>query len=1014
MLITTSGKARLPKSMRLPIFIMSCALLLAFPLAAPAAGPSPAPQTPGDAYQLPARPTAPGAPVIYEHSGEAGPDETFFMVGDRLTTGTTLSAWGASADNVSGQEWKPRAQFLKDGYLAATMPEKAADGPFVVWAKNAAGWSAPRVLNAPEPWWCGPDRAWAGSRVRIYGRNLARRPDFSRAFVYLCQAGKSGLWVEVAKAGKYEVTIDLPDPLAPGDYQLWVHAGAGGELGWGGPVKLKVTEPRNKKSSSPLLTELKPAASGAEIQRAMDDLAARGGGTLRLFPGTFVFSGTLRVPARVSLVGAGRESTALQLIHDPKASFARINSSGWNQAPGGIQNAGDTIEYAIDVPKAGEWTVWLRYATDMKAWGQSGVSGNHTLSVDNNAPVPLMNLDNTGGWGTFKWSKTATMNLKAGQHKLVWKNVKGGGIGLDAFVFALDPAYVPKQAPPPTSGPSLIVLQGEDCARFATKEGKLPGGNHAALWLAGDGASACNLTVLGNAQVNHGVYIGSPQPNTWVSDCALDHVRIADCDGKQGENCGVYVRYASHACIEGNELWGRAPLFISGARQCQFTGNRLVSVTRYGGNAEAAILGRTEPIEECIIEGNTIASPPGALAGGPTARRLLWFSTGHGSVSHNFISNNGVEKPNGPGAVVGAGQARFGGVAGTDQNVGEMILFEGNHRTAYFGPLSGAGEGSVTLPKTIPPTPEARLGNVKREQLAHDAAGRETPFWPPDVDDGSDEPPLSEYYVTVMSGCGQGQTRRVVRREGETLLLDRPWSVAPRADSVVAVGTAFYRNLIVGNYAADGMTGIQLWISCMENVVAGNTIARQRRPALFLYANGTTLASSMPRTWNRGVSPLFWNLCEGNRSDECSAGALVTSGDSPNLPVEFPRALGNVLRHNSFIRSRTDGVILNSRKAQQGVQDSAASIMGTIVEFNVVRDAQVGYHAGGNCDGVVFRRDHAYFWYPVSNSPEPPEAFRVDGEKATVAQELNNVEGISGDGLRPNRPRPQPTPRSKR
>ena len=28
--------------------------------------------------------------------------------------------------------------------------------------------------------------------------------------------------------------------------------------------------------------------------------------------------------------------------------------------------------------------------------------------------------------------------------------------------------------------------------------------------------------------------------------------------------------------------------------------------------------------------------------------------------------------------VVGAGQARFGGVAGTDQNVGEMILFEGN------------------------------------------------------------------------------------------------------------------------------------------------------------------------------------------------------------------------------------------------------------------------------------------------------------------------------------------------
>ena len=980
------------------------------------AGPNPAPQTPGESYRLPARPTASAAPVIYEHSGEAGPDETFFMVGDRLTTATVLSAWGASADNPDGQEWKPRTQFLTGGYLAATMPEKAADGPFVVWAKNAAGWSAPRVLNAPEPWWCGPDRAAAGSSVRIFGRNLARRPDFAQAFVYVCQTGKPGVWAKIIKAGKYDVTFELPEKLALGEYQVWVHAGAGGEYGWGGPVKLVVTEPANKNNkptsfakSGGVSIELKPTASGADIQKAMDDLSARGGGIVRLPAGQFTFGGTLLVPANVTLSGTGREATTLQLTYDPAASFARINSSGWNQAPGGIQNIGDTIEYPLDVPRSGVWAVWLRYATDMKAWGRSGVSGYHTLAVDGGAPVALMNLDNTGGWGTFRWSKTATLKLEAGRHKITWKNAKGGGVGLDAFCFALDPAFVPSQNPPPKTGEGVIVLQGEDCARFVTKEGKLPSGNRAALWLAGDGATLSNLTVLGTAQVNYGVYIGSPQPGTWVNDCELRGVRIADCDGKQGENCGVYVHYARGGRIWGNELWGRAPLFISGARQCEFGRNRLVSVTRFGGNAEAAILGRTETIEECIVEGNLIASPPGGLAGGPTARRLLWFSTGHGSVSHNWIAGNGVEPPKGPGAAVGTGQARFGGVAGTDQNVGEMILFEGNHRTAYFGPLAGAGEGSVTLPKTLPPTPEDRLGNVKREQLAHDAAGRETPFWPPDVDDGSDEPPLGEYYVTVMSGCGQGQTRRVFRREGEMLMLDRPWTVAPRAGSVVAVGTAFYRNLIVGNNASDGMTGIQLWISCVENVVAGNTIARQRRPALFLYANGTTLASSMPRTWNRGVSPLFWNLCEGNRAEECSAGALVTSGDSPSLPIEFPRALGNVLRHNSFIRSRNDGVILTSRKSALGVQDSAPSIMGTVVEFNVVRDAMTGYHAGGGCDGVVFRRDHAYFWYPVSNSPEPPMGFKVDDEKAIVVQELNNVEGISGDGLKvsPSAPKGQ-------
>ncbi|MGC8639376.1 MAG: hypothetical protein ACP5XB_05800, partial [Isosphaeraceae bacterium] len=288
--------------------------------------------------------------------------------------------------------------------------------------------------------------------------------------------------------------------------------------------------------------------------------------------------------------------------------------------------------------------------------------------------------------------------------------------------------------------------------------------------------------------------------------------------------------------------------------------NRLVSVTRFGGNAEAAILGRTEPIEECVIEANVVDSPVAALAGGPTARRLLWFSTGHGSITHNFIANNGVENSG------AAGSARFGGVAGTDQNVGEMILFEGNHRTMYFGPLARADSQSVTLPATLPDTPDHRLGSVERKQLAHDAQGHETPFWPPDVDDGSEEPPIGEYYVTIFSGRGQGQTRRVLRRAGQTLRLDQPWTVPPQAGSVVAIGTMFYQNLIVNNNTPDGMTGIQLWISCVENVVAGNTIARQRKPGLYFYANGTTLASSMPRTWNRGISPLFWNVAEGNRT----------------------------------------------------------------------------------------------------------------------------------------------------
>lgn len=951
---------------------------------------------PGNRFEPPARPAAEGAPLIFEHSRAAGPDETFLFVGADLTT--NLSVWGESAQSPTGQEWKPHVQFLTNGLLAATLPQKAQDGLFLVWAKNAHGWSAPVVLNVPQPWWCSPDRAEAGTRVRVFGRNLTRRPDGARALVCLAQPGRPGRWAEVTKAGSYEVQFQLPADLAAGNYQVWVHAGSGGEFGWGEPVTLSVVPAAvgsHSFFSSSEKSTLLPTG-GTEIQAALTALAARGGGTVRLPAGTFTVATTLQIPTGVRLTGAGRELTRLQFVNDPAVPLPRLGGGGWNQAPGAIHTPGDTMEYQLEVPATGTWTVWLRYATDMAPWKQPGVSDRHTLTVDGGEGVWLRNLENTGSFGAFKWAQSAELKLTAGHHTLVWKNVKGGGISIDAFAFALDAKFVPTQNPPPVNGPQVVVLQGEDCSRFATKDGNLPGGDRAAVWLAGAGASIADLTILGDARLNIGVAIRAPQPLAWQEGNRVERVRVADCDGKQAENCGVHVHNAERAIISDCELFGRAPLFLSGARHSTFSGNRLVPVTRFGGNAEAVILGRCEPIEECIVERNLIASPPGAEAGGGTGRRLLWFSTGHGSIVRNWIAHNGIELPATPGAATGAGQARFSGVAGTDQNVGEMILFEGNHRTAYFGPLAAAAAQSVTLPKTLPETPDNRLGNVKREQLAHDAAGHETPYWPPAVDDGSDEPPLREYFVTVFAGRGQGQTRRVIGRTEETLQLDRPWRVAPAAGSVVAVATMFHQNLIVGNHTPDGMTGIQLWISCVENIIAGNTIARQRKPGLYLYGNGTTLASSMPRTWNRGISPLFWNVAEGNRAEECSAGALVTSGDSPALPVEFPRALGNVLRHNSFIRSRTAGIVLTSRSPAKDVSDTSASVAGTIVEFNVVRDAEAAYRVAASADATVLRRNHAYFWYPVNNSTNAPVAFQVDSTNTTFAIEQNSIEGIHG------------------
>ncbi len=41
-------------------------------------------------------------------------------------------------------------------------------------------------------------------------------------------------------------------------------------------------------------------------------------------------------------------------------------------------------------------------------------------------------------------------------------------------------------------------------------------------------------------------------------------------------------------------------------------------------------------------------------------------------------------------------------------------------------------------------------------------------------------------------------------------------------------------------------------------------------------------------------------------------------------------------------------------------------------------------------------RNHVYFWYPVSNSPQAPIAFEVDPTESTTVLEQNSIEGIHG------------------
>ncbi|HUU59612.1 MAG TPA: hypothetical protein VMZ50_08715, partial [Phycisphaerae bacterium] len=159
-----------------------------------------------------------------------------------------------------------------------------------------------------------------------------------------------------------------------------------------------------------------------------------------------------------------------------------------------------------------------------------------------------------------------------------------------------------------------------------------------------------------------GVLIQHEKFPRWVEDCVVENVSVTGVEGKRTENRTVHVRYALRARVCGNELWGRAPVYLSGVRQCNISNNRLVAQTRFGSGTEGAITGRQNILEQCVIENNVFAEAEGARGGTGAVRRMIWVSTGHGSVSHNYFARNRPDR------------ARFYGLPGTDQNVGETIL----------------------------------------------------------------------------------------------------------------------------------------------------------------------------------------------------------------------------------------------------------------------------------------------------------------------------------------------------
>ena len=145
--------------------------------------------------------------------------------------------------------------------------------------------------------------------------------------------------------------------------------------------------------------------------------------------------------------------------------YVAADAGGFGCTVGCIHNRGDWLKYEADIPADGEYVFWMRYGANNGGteWQTFDLAGRTVLTVDDREPIPLTDLPDTGGWTPVRWSRSAVIKLTRGKHSLVWKNIKGGGINLDAFALCDDPAWTPvgTDLSEPATGRHLVVIQAE-------------------------------------------------------------------------------------------------------------------------------------------------------------------------------------------------------------------------------------------------------------------------------------------------------------------------------------------------------------------------------------------------------------------------------------------------------------------------------------------------------------------------------------------------------------------------
>lgn len=383
----------------------------------------------------------------------------------------------------------------------------------------------------------------------------------------------------------------------------------------------------------------------------------------------------------------------------------------------------------------------------------------------------------------------------------------------------------------------------------------------------------------------------------------------------KGDSFGANINI-TRVRIQGSSYLGRLSVDEMSRRlQAQLDFSRI-------GADTLGLAGRNIVVEDCEVYG--------------ARRSLFLLQPQHSRLSRNTFYNGRRGWYSITGAdgllfehnrIIGADmQASGGGINTIDRSTtySQNVLFRGNRMENMFGwdreamTTDGAGGFYYGTASYAVTGASARLNlHDPQSRFAHDrrwgGAG-----------------------VFIVGGRGRGQYRRVLHRDGQRVILDAPFNVAPDRTSRFSIVSLQRQYLILENTGIDTGATVQFYGTAVDHVFAGNRAVRSRGfGGTALYYNHFQPSWYVQFLENEITTPL---------PEKPSVLRLVGLKNKKSMDT-----LGYVLllRRNRLLGNST--ITIKSDK------DMPAALGDILVENNEIRDSATGISVEGAVDDYLLR-----------------------------------------------------------